>query len=506
MADIMDSAMGNGPGGLKEYITLFRTHPLSQGGLVWEWNNHGLLKKEGDLEYYAYGGDFGDEPNDADFVMDGLTLSDHTPMPSLLQYAKIIQPVTVNLTEDSTKMVVTNHYDFVDLSGLDASWHVVQDGETTDSQKLELPRVPAGENRTVELPLDPGTLSQEAWLTVEFRLKEDKVWADKGHVVAWDQLHLSGSSSATKRSTIPVITRQSGLEVEQDRAKLKVTAGQSTFGFDLLQGNVTWEADGVSFFQRGPELSFYRAMTQNDEGQSGNEAEWDEAWVETMETQVRDVTWTNSNNEVTVHFKVRVAPKVLEWGVEADLVYTISTASNEPSLHVHATGEFVGKNTPEVVPRIGLMTVLPSDFNSVAWFGRGPGESYKDSKEACRIGEYSATVEELFTHYDYPQENGNREDLRWLQVSNEDAGVTLDARRAEESGDASFSFTASRYMPIDLNNAKHPFDLKPLDMTVLWLDYDSHGLGSASVGPQPFEQYRCKTEPFDFAFELSLRS
>ncbi|KAL4903013.1 hypothetical protein BDW74DRAFT_186625 [Aspergillus multicolor] len=500
-------AMGNGPGGLKEYIALFRSHPLSQGGLVWEFNNHGLLKKEGDLEYYAYGGDFGDEPNDADFVMDGLTLSDHTPMPSLLEYAKIIQPVSVSLANDSTSMIVSNHYAFVDISGLDASWHIVQDGETTESQELELPRVPAGKNRTVELPLDPSSLSKETWLTVEFKLKEDKVWADKGHVVAWDQLYLPGlsaSNSSTKRS--PPVARQSseGLEVEQNRTSLQVTAGTSTFGFDLLQGNVTWEANGANLFQRGPELSFIRAMTQNDEGQSGNEAEWDDAWVETMHTQVRDVTWRSTDTEATIHFKVRVAPQVLEWGVEADLIYAISTDDSEPTLHIHATGEFVGTNTPDVVPRIGLQTILPSSFNEVRWFGRGPGENYKDSKQACRIGEYSATVEDLFTHYDYPQENGNREDLRWLQIEDSESGVSLDARRAD-TGEV-FSFTASQYMPIDLNNAKHPFDLEPLDMTILWLDYDNHGLGSASVGPQPFDHYRCKTEPFDFAFELSLRS
>lgn len=492
--------MGNGPGGLKEYIELFRSEPLFQGGLVWEWNNHGLLKKEGDLEYYAYGGDFGDEPNDADFVMDGLTLSDHTPMPSLLEYAKIIQPVSVVLTEDTKHMVVTNHYDFVDLGGLDASWHIVQDGETTEAQVLELPRIPAGENRTVNLPFDKTTLSKEAWLTAEFRLKEDTAWAEKGHIVAWDQLHLTGTLA--KRSSTPAVTRDgTGLEVQQDRTKLRVKNGKSTLGFDLLQGNVTWEVDGVNLFQRGPELYFYRAMTQNDESSDGNMAEWDEAKVPMMHTQVRDVTWkTSDDNKFITHFKVRVAPKVLEWGVEANLIYTIT--ADEPSLHVQASGGFVGKNKPSVIPRIGLLTIMPQEFNEVSWFGRGPGENYKDSKQACRIGQYEATVPELFTHYDYPQENGNREDLRWLQVSN--SAVTLDVRRVGENVTSPFSFTAGRYMPFDLDDAKHPYDLKPLDMTILNLDYDNHGLGSASVGPRPFEKYRCKTEPFDFAFELSI--
>lgn len=513
--------MGNGPGGLVEYIALFRSHPLSQGGLVWEWNNHGLLKQEGDLEYYAYGGDFGDEPNDADFVMDGLTLSDHTPMPSLLEYAKIIQPVSVSLTDDSSQMVVTNHYGFVDLSGLNALWFVVQDGEVTEPQELDIPRVPAGENRTVDLPLDTGNLTQEAWLTIEFQLPEDKAWADAGHVVAWDQLYLpssSSSSSPSKRSTaIKPRQESSAFQIDQSRTNLTVQTSQTTFGFDLLQGNVTWTVNGIDIFTRGPELYFYRAMTQNDEASAGNMAEWDEARVGMMHTQVRDVSWSSDDesNSVTVHFKVRVAPLVLEWGVEADLVYTISSAGedSEPSLHVQASGDFVGRNTPSVIPRIGLRAVLPASFNQVSWFGRGPGENYKDSKQACRIGEYEATVEELYTPYEYPQENGNHEDLRWVQISNSgsDSGsdsesrsesVTLDARRSEAG--STFSFTASQYMPFDLNDAKHPFDLEPLDMTVLYLDYDNHGLGSATVGPLPFEQYRCYTDAFEFGFELSL--
>ncbi|KAL5335879.1 glycosyl hydrolases family 2, TIM barrel domain-containing protein [Aspergillus crustosus] len=528
-------AMGNGPGGLKEYIELFRTHPLSQGGLVWEWANHGLLKREGDLEYYAYGGDFGDEPNDADFVMDGLTLSDHTPMPSLLEYAKIIQPVTVNLTEDGNSLVVINHYDFSDLSGLDVVWYLVQDGETTDEQELELPRVPAQENRTVELPLDKDSLTQEGWLTVEFRLPEDKVWADAGHVIAWDQLYLPGSgsgagssnstSSSTKRS---LSSRQSTNEtssfsVDQAGTNLTITSGTTTFTFNLLQGNLTWSIADTEIFTRGPELAFYRAMTQNDEGQSGDQIEWDEAQVGTMHTQIRDVSWTNSSTEVIVAFKVRVAPLVLEWGVEADLVYTISSDSESgPYITIHASGDFEGINTPSVVPRIGLLAVLPGDFNEVTWFGRGPGENYKDSKQAGRFGEYSSTVEDLFTHYDYPQENGNREDLRWVRVSNGD--VTLSARRtassSSESGNSTstpglgsgsaaspnvFSFTASNYFPHDLNDAKHPHELNPLDVTVLNLDYDNHGLGSASVGPRPFEQYQCKTEAFEFGFELRVQ-
>ncbi|KAF6810408.1 beta-galactosidase [Colletotrichum sojae] len=494
-------AMGNGPGGLKEYIELFRSEPQIQGGLVWEWSNHGLLKKEGDLEYYAYGGDFGDEPNDADFIMDGLVLSDHTPMPSLNEYAKAIQPITVNLTADGRQMVITNHYDFLNVNHLDASWHIVRDGAERSSPVKFNVSVPAGESQAVAISTGNQTFDEELWITVEFSLRESTVWAGAGYVVAWDQLHINPPATNQTRRAVyapaKAVRRQEQLNVTQEQTHLKVENGDSSFDFDLLQGNVSWTVDGTDIFQRGPELAFYRAQTQNDEAQWGDGPFWDEARVGSMHTQVRNVRWQQGDDGLVVTYKVWVGPKALEWGAEADLTYTVS----EGSLTVHASGEFVGNSTPEVVPRIGLMAVLPLEFDEVAWFGRGPGESYKDTKEGCKIGRYEMGVEDLFTHYDYPQENGNREDLRWLRIGTGDDGVTLDARR---DGGETFSFTARRYMPYDLDDAKHPHDLEPLDVTVLHLDYDNNGIGSATVGPRPFEQYRCYTEPFDFTFELSI--
>lgn len=501
--------MGNGPGGLKDYIELFREEPLVQGGLVWEWNNHGLLKKEGDVKYFAYGGDFGDEPNDADFIMDGLTLSEHTPTPGLIEYTKAIQPITARLSEDLSKIVVTNHYDFVDLSRLKAFWHVVQDGDETEAEKLELPQIPAGENRTVDLPIDKDGLTQEAWLTIEFQLALNTSWAPEGHPVAWDQLYLAGPSGSRKRDRVTRdvthVTRQDGLNVTEQRTRLLVTDGPSTYGFDLLQGNVTWNIDGVEILERGPELFFYRAVTQNDLGGSGDwPANWRGPRVDMMSTQVRGVTWIESDDGFTVHFKVFVGAIDRVWGAEADIIYTI--VPGEPLLQVHARGDFIGEQKPTVLPHIGLMAVLPKQFDDVAWFGRGPGENYADSKEGCRVGRYDSSVDGLFFDYEYPQENGNHEDVRWVRLATTPDGggnsKTLDARRAD--GSSSFSFTARRYMPWDLDRAQHPHDLEPLNMTVLHLDYDTHGLGSATVGPAPFEPYRCYAEPFDFTFELSI--
>jgi beta-galactosidase len=502
ISDILSSARGNGPGGLLEYVQLFRDEPTVQGGLVWEWNNHGLLKTEGDVTYYAYGGDFGDEPNDGVGIMDGLLSSNRTWMPAITEYAKIIQPVNVTLTADN-RVLIKNHYDFSDLSGLDATWYIVQDGkDDTKPQQWNIPRIRGGESLTVDLPLNgtsSGTYnpSHEAWLTVEFRLKKDTTWARKGHLIAWDQLHLKPSSSSQRRD-VSLAGRKTELDISRkNQTHLSITASSSTIGFDLVRGNVTWNVNGVDIFQRGPELYFYRAQTQKDANADG--PKWEEAKVGMMSTNVRDVSWKETEDEFEVHYKVFVAPKVLNWGAEADLTWTVVNIGDNPSLRVHVKGDFVGDKTPVTVPRIGLMAVLPGEFKDVSWFGRGPGESYKDSKQAGRFGHYGSTVEGLFTHYDIPQENGNREDLRWVKLGN--SGLTLDARRTD---DQPFSFTVQRYSPFDLTDATHPQNLKPLDITVLNLDFNNNGLGSAGPGPGPFSQYRCWTDPFDFIFEFSL--
>ncbi|KAJ4322145.1 hypothetical protein N0V84_004980 [Fusarium piperis] len=143
-------AMGNGPGGLANYIELYRSEPRLQGGYIWEWCNHGLLKREGKLSYFAYGGDFGDSPNDRDFIMDGLVFSDHSPTPGLLEYKKVIEPVSIKLNQG--KLYVRNHYDFVDLSHLSATWHLVQESGNTEPTKFSLPRIAPSEEAVIDLP------------------------------------------------------------------------------------------------------------------------------------------------------------------------------------------------------------------------------------------------------------------------------------------------------------------------------------------------------------------
>jgi beta-galactosidase len=157
------------------------------------------------------------------------------------------------------------------------------------------------------------------------------------------------------------------------------------------------------------------------------------------------------------------------------------------------------ETTPRTLPRLGLTMSLADSFDSCTWFGRGPGESYKDKKDSNKIGHNSSTVADLFTNYGYPQENGNRTDTRWVRLQSKAAGLSVEATITSP-----FNFTARHYRVQALDGAKHLHELRPIKETILHLDYDQNGLGSGSCGPGPWEPYRLISGPFDFTTSLRL--
>ncbi|CAG9947389.1 unnamed protein product [Clonostachys rosea f. rosea IK726] len=489
-------AMGNGPGGLSEYIQAFRTEKLLQGGFIWEWCNHGLRTRDDKIFYNAYGGDFGDEPNDADFVMDGMTWTDHTPNPGLVEYKKVIEPVTV--TKDGDQLVVRNHYEFIDLGHLDVTWHLVQETGNTEAQPFELPQIKGGESVTVGFPSGVSLGTDSTWFALNFRLKADTKWAKKGHEVAWSQIPLFGE----QQLPLPSVPSEPGslFSIREKGARLFITSPsfKSHLTFDLIRGNLQWSNEKGKILTKGPELGLYRALTQNDVGESGDAPVWQRFRVGSAKMHVRSATWKVENGKVIIVSQVRVQPTVLEWACNATMTYTIS----EGSVHLHTQGSFSG-TYPEIMPRVGLTLSLPKYYNAAEWFGRGPGESYLDKKASARFGRWNSSIDELNTAYEWPQENGNRADTRWLRVKSatpgEHGGATIEARMVTP-----FHFSLRKHATDDLDKSKHPHELTELDETVLNLDHLQHGLGTGSCGPGPWSQYRLKTGPFEFTTVLTV--
>lgn len=509
-------AMGNGPGGMLEYRTLFERYRHVQGGFIWEWIDHGL-EADG---HYAYGGDFGETIHDGNFVIDGLVFPDRTPSPGLVEFAKVFEPVRISGGAHGIR--VESHYDHVSLEHLRFDWVYEVDGVEVASGSLDVPEVPAGRHVEVPLPALPAlpalpvgsggpagaTLSHspttpgrpagatpphthatpgrpagaasphqvpasgEGWLTVRASLASPTTWADAGHVIAWGQLAITDAISA---SPVPAT------ELVGVGDALWLGPGE----FDPATGRLTRLGDHPV---EGPRLDLWRAPTDNDRGSDQPEDRaWREAGLHRLQHRVIEV----DVQDTALVVRTRVAPPAHGFGMFADYRWTADGDRLRLQLDVTPDGEW-----PCTLPRLGLRLALPAELDTVEWFGTGPGEAYPDSRQAARTGRFRSTVDALQTPYVFPQENGNRADARWLQLTAGDRGIRV-------SGEPVFDFTARRWTSEDLDEARHTDDLRPREHVYLNLDLAQHGLGTASCGPGVLPQYRLHAQKASFSLTFA---
>jgi beta-galactosidase len=470
-------AMGNGPGGLADYQRILERYPRLQGGFVWEWIDHGLLLPG--ATDHVYGGDFGERIHGSNFCIDGLLFPDRTPSPGLLEYKKVIEPVRITGPHPLT---IHNHQTFATLSHLEFQWTEEVDGVEVSSGTLQVPEVQPG--ATAEIPLPPALTSvaptaapaggvrsaAERWLTVRAVLAKDEGWSSAGHEVAWAQFRLpSRPSEELPVAPSPVVRR--GERVVVGAAEFDGRSGELVGLFGLPVD--------------GPRLDLWRAPTDNDNGQGGNNAvisEWRAAGLDRIEHRLDQVEV--GERELVV--RSRVAPNGLGLGVRAS--YRWMAVGEALQLTVKVTPEGEGEGTAITPrcgswPRVGVRVALPGSVENLRWFGGGPGEAYADSREAARVGRYESTVDGLQTPYVVPQENGSRIDVRWAELTDaEGNGLRVE-------GAPYFQLTARRWTTEDLERARHRSDLVPRDRVFVNLDLAQHGLGSASCGPPATAQH-----------------
>ncbi|KAI1123032.1 beta-galactosidase [Nemania abortiva] len=507
-------AMGNGPGNIKEYVDVFYKYEALQGGFVWEWANHGLLKKDEETgdEFYGYGGDFGDVPNDGNFVMDGVLFSDHTPNPGLIEYKKAIEPVKV-ISHTAEKITIVNRYDFITLDHLEASYVILDEGKPTSHKGIV--DIPKGiePGQTEELTVlekipSPGSLSGEGVVQVVFRQREATAALPAGHEIAFEEYAFFTPSRAPSRGT-------DKLTINETPTLLTIESATTTWTFSPVYGEIrSLKKNGTEFLATSPGVTFYRAQTDNDFPQDG--VDWKQRLLHLATSRTRSSSWGNEDGTFVVKVQQRFAPPVYSWSIDLDVAYTFQANG---SVSVRVKGVPNGENLPRTLPRIGLGFELPSTWagsgkgsakKTVTWYGRGPGESYVDKKLSQRLGEYSvSTVDELWTDYEYPQEGSNRTDTRWVKFTNGESGEEITAQFVDLSSPKGerklFDFNASHYRILDVEAAKHPYELrkKKTENVVLRLDAAHHGLGSGSCGPKTRDEYALLTSPFEFEIVLS---
>lgn len=484
-------AMGNGPGNLKEYWETIRKYKRLMGGCIWEWTDHGIRQfTEDGEEWFAYGGDFGDKPNDGNFCIDGLVFPDRIPHTGLIEYKKIIEPVHVEAVDLSTGTVrIRNRYDFVSLAHLAGNWTLMEDDRAIQQGTLPTLDIPAGAEQEITLPytLPTGKPGASYWLNINFTLASDTLWAPRGHQVAWAQFQLPVSVPT------PVLTlaQMPSLHVKESGDLLAINGEDFRLQLSKRSGIITaWEYQGLPLLTLGPHISLWRAPTDNDNYAAG---EWRGAGLDRLTHRIENVEL------------LRCDPQCVQFNVDTVLgAYGLPTRGTcRYRYTVYGTGDVLIETTLtpnftlQTLPRIGLEMTMPAGFTQFAWYGRGPHESYSDRKESAPVGLYRGTVEEQHIPYVMPQENGNKSDVRWAAVTDL-RGMGLLA-----VGQPLLNVSAHHYTTEDLTNARHTYELKRRNETILHLDHAHAGLGSASCGPRPLPQYLLP--PAETTFTIRLR-
>ncbi|KAI1503472.1 family 2 glycosyl hydrolase [Biscogniauxia marginata] len=501
-------AMGNGPGAIQEYIEAFYKYPRLMGGFVWEWANHGLTTETKDGEkYYGYGGDFGDDPNDYNFVMDGLCDSLHQPGPGLDEYSKAIEPVQV-LSTNGHEVEIVNRYDFLTLDHLRCFWDLITDRQEWIGGEIRIPPgIKPHTKATLVLGGMPKTLAAGTWLQLNFMVRPDSRWTPPGRITARGQVRLTSPDSLAIMKTLAAPGSARPRIQRKDNTFCATIANGTTFGFDLGNGtlsSVTNASDPQFNLITVPfALDFYRALTDNDRG-----GPFGPQWLESRLHQTRNhftrMTTTETESGCTVVVEGRVAPPVLAWAVDTVTTYTITSSY----CSIHITAKPHGPLLPATFARFGL-TFGMRRLRVVQWFGRGPGESYCDKKRAQMVNTWGWTADALTHEYEFPQDSGNRTDVSWVELrsrwgDSHEPGRLLRARFGGDHDGASFA--VSPYATRDVDECVHAHELRRrrrADDHIVRLDWFHHGLGTGSCGPATLPQYQLRTDR-EFDVELLL--
>ncbi|MCU1455327.1 MAG: beta-galactosidase [Acidimicrobiales bacterium] len=499
-------SMGNSTGNLGEYWDAIRSHRRLAGGFVWDWVDQGLRRDrpDGRGTYWAYGGDFGDEPNDGAFAHDGLCFPDRTPKPALAELKKVFEPVVVHWPDvtDPWRCQVENRRDHADLSDLVCHWEVKVDDELFGSGDITMSAIEPGErgplviDRPDEVSIRPG--DDDALLELSFRLIASAGWADAGHEVAWAQQELArivppGIPTVARARTGVLAGRRSlvrdggadgaVLRVEVDEASGRITS--------LRRGSLEFLAGS------GVGLELWRAPTDNDDNLYGDQKlarAWRAAGLDRLDSVVADIT--SLDGEGSIDLRATLAAPDLDpresridvtqriwWSTEGLLAITTTL---DPHLDVPS------------LPRIGLVAELPASFDALHWYGRGPHECYPDRDRGARLGWWQAPIAEIPTPYGRPQESGNRTDVRWV-VARGPGGALLSALRPDGE---SLQVSAHHVDPRGLTGLGHQHDVPEGTTTFLHLDVAQCGLGNASCGPGVLDRYLVPPEPLTFTVVL----
>jgi beta-galactosidase len=478
-------AMGNSNGSLADYWEAIENHRGLQGGYIWDWIDQGLEAfTEGGVKYWKYGGDFGDEPTDYDFCLNGILFPDQSPKPVMAECKQLFCPVKLKPAAGKPySFTVENHFDFTSLDIVELRWQMRTEEALLTQGTEALPPLLPGASAVISLSvpadLNAGEYQHFLYIHGDICLKRDTPWAKAGFVIGQTEriireiLPLLPAASETGRAANPFITeiaarfRPSLFRVPTENDGLKTCrhlrnepaaafyykdkAMYPWLDLDLL--HLQCADEKIEPLRReGRAASRYTAILRNGKGaQSGF-----------------------NNTRIGLYTCVTIQ------GDELHPLIMDITFDLEPNL-------------PEL-PKVGISAKIPACYNKIKWFGKGPHESYPDRRAGAFLGLYEDTPASLEVPYVVPQENGNRTGVRSIRLS---------ADNIPEGKPRSITIipaepvhmSVSRHAPENLWEALHTCDLVdvsagPDGYNYLNIDCAQRGVGTAACGPDTLEQYR----------------
>ena len=489
-------AMGNSCGAMHKYTDLTDAEPKYQGGFIWDYIDQSIYKKDRyGKEFQAYGGDFGERPTDYNFSGNGIAYGGNRDASPKMQEVKFnYQNITAEINADSVKVINKNL--FVNTDIFDCKVTVAKNGKVIHKASLATAVAPLSEE-TYVLPLAKEEKPGEYTVTVSFHLKEDKVWAEAGHEVAFGQY--------VYKIEEPKKTCPEGVKVIRSTHNIGVRGAHFEVLFSVLNGGlVSYKYAGKEMIEAIPKPNFWRAPTDNDCGNlmGMRYGQWKIASMYLSHKDFRKGPYGPSNiPEVEVNEKT----------VKVTYTYLMPTTPlSECRLSYEVFGDGRVKTTLAYdpvkelgdMPEFGVIFKFNADYNRVEWYGLGEAETYSDRKKGAKLGIYANMVADNIARYMVPQECGAKEEVRWAKVTDR-KGRGMLFEMDENNGPMMFS--ALPYTPHEMENAMHPYELPEVHYTVVRVAKDQMGIGGDdSWGARTHEEYLLKTDKkmeFSFVFK-----
>lgn len=499
--------MGNSGGNLQEYWDVIYADSSLAGAAIWEWVDQAIVKKKNgspptitanpgdytlkDDEFWAYGGDFGDKPNDGNFCIKGLISADRIPNPHYYEVKKVYQPVSFQLMNESEiKIRVVNLFDFLSLQNFDYEYEYSTDGKPLSKGTFKCGNLLPGKSIEVNLPPPPAghPSSSEITLNIYSRLKSATEWAAAGFCIAYEQFIIKPFNYNS------IVPADKTVNVTEYPDQIKIDTEESSVILSKKNGNlISWKVKQEELLYGVLEPYFWKPPNDN---QKHNRFVRDLGkWRKAGENlKVIKIEVADRENLITVKFNMKM-PQI---GADYNLNYTVNSKGQ-----IQVEAEYLPLcDTIPLIPKFGMRLQIPEKYNTVEWYGRGPYENYPDRKTGSLIGVYRSKLNNFITHYPAPQDNANRSDVRWISMS------APDNRKITITGLQQLCFRAWPYSEDDLEVARHDYQLPERDFINLNIDLNIHGVGGDDTwGAKTMDKY---TNPgnrkYSYGFVIEYRT